>query len=311
MGAHDVQDGPSSLQRDNVDSDCPDLRAASAAAPAAKLQTIHLGEWYTVTCPEVLRVGTEAEIKVAYRGIAEKTTLCCDLHYQKTDGSGGGFYSNDWRPKPPVQASGEMVFHIPMHPKPDIASVVLVIFTAPDGVWEKHARLVTSQPISVSDPDPGYADWSKQTKYNKSWIAIDWTPLEARLAEGDKIEIPVTYSLDPAEHHGTTTLTLEALGPRVPMPHAPEPITFDKTQHLYYGQQAIKVEPGAGRHVFTLTVPKASWQNSLLLLGSFSDGRGKRWPWDVRANAWYAPRRGTTVCKRVGPAICSPTMNRS
>ena len=45
---------------------------ARAEPPAPKLQTIHLGEWYTVTCPEVLRIGSEAEIKVAYRGITRK-----------------------------------------------------------------------------------------------------------------------------------------------------------------------------------------------------------------------------------------------
>jgi hypothetical protein len=148
------------------------------------------------------------------------------------------------------------------------------------------------QTVPVADPDPTYADWSKQAKYNKSWIAIDWKPLQARLTEGDKIELPVDYSLDPSEHHIATTLTLEALGPRVPMPDARKPISFDKTQHLYYGQQSIKIEPGQGRHVFTLTIPKASSQNALLLLGSFSDSHGKRWPWDVRASTWFARKSG-------------------
>ncbi len=140
--------------------------------------------------------------------------------------------------------------------------------------------------------DPQYGDWLKQTNYNKSWIAIDWRPLQGRLTEGDKIEVPVEYSLDPAEHHGATTLTFEGLGPRVPMRNAPKPITFDKTQHLYYGQQSVKIEPGQNRHVFTLTVPKTSSQNSLLLLASFSDDHGKRWPWDVRAETWFARKGG-------------------
>jgi hypothetical protein len=265
---------------------------AYAQSPAPKLQTLRLGDWYTVTCPEVFHIGSDVEIKVAYRGITEKTTLCCDLHYQKSDGSGGGFYANDWRPKPPVQGDGQMVFHVTMHPQADIASVVILLFTAPDGAWEKHSRLVTTQPISVTVADPGYAEWSNGMKYNKSWIAIDWTPLQGRLTEGDKIEVPVEYSLDPSEHHLATTLTLESLGPRVPKPNAPKPITFDNTQHIYYGQQSIKLEPGHGRHVFSLTVPKASPQNSLLLIGSFSDSRGKRWPWDVRANAWFARKGG-------------------
>ena len=245
---------------------CMALAIASAAVagepPPPKLKTVHLGDWYTVTYPESLRIGGEAEITVAYRGIVEKTTLCCDLHYQKTDGSGGGFYSNDWRPKPSVQGDGKMVFHVPTHPQADIASVVILVFTAENGDWAKHTRFVTSQPIPVGDSDSQYADWLKQTKYNKSWIAIDWRPLQGRLTEGDKIEVPVEYSLDPAEHHLATTLTFEALGPRVPMHDAPQPITFDKTQHLYYGQQSVKIEPGSSRHVFTLTVPKASSQNA-------------------------------------------------
>jgi hypothetical protein len=256
------------------------------------LQTIRLGEWYTVTRPAALRIGGEAEIKVAFRGIAEKTTLCCDMHYQKLDGSGGGFYSNDWRGKPPVQGDGELVFHIPMHPQADIASVVIVLYTAPGGAWEKHTRFVTSQPIPVADPDPAYAEWTKQIKYNRSWIAIDWRPLQGRLTEGDKIELPVEYALDPSENHAFTTLSLEMLGPRVPMPNAPKPITFDKTQHIYYGQQSVKIEPGHGRHIFTLTVPKSSPQNALLLLASFTDSHGKRWPWDVRAETWFARKGG-------------------
>ena len=240
----------------------------------------------------MLRIGSDAEIKVAYHGITEKTTLCCDLHCQKTDGTGGGFYSNDSRPKPLVQGEGQIVFHIPMRSQAELSSVVVLLFTTPDGTWEKHTRLATSQPIPVSAPDPTYADWSKQAKYNKSWIAIDWRPLQARLIEGDKVEVLVDYSLDPSEHHIATTLTLEALGPRVPMPDVRKPISFDKTQHLYYGQQSITIEPGQGRHVFALTIPKTSAQNALLLLGSFSDSHGKRWPWDVRASAWFARKGG-------------------
>ena len=91
---------------------------------------------------------------------------------------------------------------------------------------------------------------------------------------------------------GTTTLKLEALGPRVPKPNAPKPVSFENTQHLWYGDQSVKIAPGRGRHVFPLTIPRASPQNDLLLLASFSDGRGKRWPWDVRASAWYARKGG-------------------
>ena len=180
--------------------------SASAAAPAAKPQTLNLGQWYTVTCPDVFLVGTEAEIKVSYRGIAEKTTLCCDLHSLKPDGSSGGFYANDWRPKPPVQGQGQMTFRIPIRDAADVASAMLVLFTAPEGQWAKHSRLVYSPPIPLVDPDPGYSKYLKNANYNKSWIAVDWSPLAGPLVEGDKIEIPVEYYLDPAEHYRATTL---------------------------------------------------------------------------------------------------------
>ena len=183
--------------------------SASAAAPVPKPQTVSLGQWYTVTCPDVFLIGTEAEIKVAYRGIAEKTTLCCDLHCQRADGSWGGFYSNDWRPKPPVQGEGQMTFRIPIREAADVAGATLVLFTAPEGQWDKHSRLVYSRPIPVIDPDPGYSKYLRQVNYNKSWIAVDWSPLAGPLVEGDKIEIPVDYYLDPSEHYRATTLKIE------------------------------------------------------------------------------------------------------
>ena len=265
---------------------------ASAAAAVPKPQTVDLGQWYTVTYPDVLLIGTEAEIKVAYRGIAEKTTLCCDMHYQKSDGGTGGFYANDWRPHPPVQGQGQMTFRIPIRDKADVATATLVLFTAPEGQWAKNSRLVFSRPIPVADPDPGYSKYLKEVKYRKSWIAVDWSVLAGPLVEGDKIEIPIEYFLDPSEHYRATTLSIEALGARVPKPNAPQPVSWANTQHPWYGAQSVKVEPGHGTRVFPLTVPKASSQNDLLLLASFSDSRGKRWPWDVRAGAWFARKGG-------------------
>jgi len=76
-------------------------------------------------------------------------------------------------------------------------------------------------------------------KYHESWIAIGWSALQGPLVEGDKIQLPVEYFLDPTEHFRTTSLKLEALGPRVPKAGAREPISFDNTQHLWYGEQSV------------------------------------------------------------------------
>ena len=261
-------------------------------ARAVKLQTFKLGEWYTVTCPEVFHIGTVAEITVAYRGIEEKTKLCCDLHYTKTDGSSGGFYANDWRPKPDVQGEGRYTFTVPIREREGLASVSILLFTDPAGEWATHTRQATSEPIPVTDPSPAYTAWAKQMKWNKSWIAFDRSTLKAPRTEGDKTEVTVEYYLDPSDHFETTTLRLEALGPRVPKPDAPKPVTFDNTQHMWYGQQTTSIQPGRGKHTFPLTIPKASAQNNLLLLASFTESRGKRWPWDVRANVWFVRKGG-------------------
>jgi len=263
-----------------------------AADEPPKLRTFPLGEWYTVTCPQVFRIGTVAEITVAYRGITERTKLCCDLHYQKTDGSYGGFYANDWRPKPDLQGEGKITFAVPIREQEGIASASILLFTDPQAEWATHTRLVTSEPIPVIDPDPGYTTWLKGMKWNKSWIAFDRSTLQRPLTEGDKLEVTLEYYLDPADHYQTTTLQLEALGPRVPKPNAPQPITFENTEHVWYGAQHVEIQPGRGKHTFTLTVPKASPQNNLLLLALFLESRGKRWPWDTRADVWFVRKGG-------------------
>jgi hypothetical protein len=157
---------------------------------------------------------------------------------------------------------------------------------------DKDARLASYRSVRTADSDPEYSRWSKRVIHNKSWIAIDWSALQRPLVEGDKIDLHVDYFLDPSEHYQATTLRLEALGPRVPKAGAPEPVSFENTQHIWYGEQSAKIQPGLGTHVFPLTIPRASSQNDLLLLALFCDSRGNRWPWDVRANAWFARRGG-------------------
>ncbi len=275
------------------------LALAAWAAPgngqeSPELQTLQLAAWCTVTCPEAFYVGTVAEITVAYRGIAEKTQLCCDLHYTQTDGSAGGFYANDWRPKPEVQGDGDYTFTIPIGEREGLAldRRGRLSYRDPAGEWATHTRVAQSEAIPVADPNSGYDAWREQMRWNKSWIGFDWETLRGPLTEGDQIEVTVEYYLDPSEHLGKTTLRLEALGPRVPKPDAPQPVTFDNTQHLWYGEQPLDIQPGRGKHTFPLTIPQASEQNNLLLLAVFIDSRGNRWPWDVRASAWFVRKGG-------------------
>ncbi len=263
------------------------LCVAHAQQPDPQTQTLQLADWCTVTCPRPFLINTVADVTVAYQGIAEKTTLCCDLHYQRADGSSGGFYSHDWRPAPEIQGEGQHAFTVPIREAEGLATVTLLVFTEPGGRWEGHTRLATSAPLPVVDPDPGYTAWAREVRYNRSWIAFDWSSLQRPLTEGDKLEVTLDYYLDPADHYKQTTLSLEALGPRVPKPDVPRPVSFANTQHLWYGSQKTQIEPGRGRHTFTVTVPKAEEQNTLLFLALFREGRDQRWPWDTRASVWY------------------------
>ena len=256
------------------------LFAEEKALP--ETQAIELGEWYTVTCPKNFVVGTVPKIKVAYRGIEEETKLLCDLHYTKVDGTSGGFLANDWRGRPTVRGDGEHAFTVPIRAKEGLASVTILVFTSVDGTWPGHTRLATSKPILAFDPHPGYA----KAKWNKSWIGIDYGTLTGRLVEGDTVDVTVEYYLDPSEHFGTTTLLFEALGPRVPRPGSKRP------QHIYYGNKKAAITPGRGQHIFPFTIPKASPRNRLLFLARFIDGRGKLWPWDTRASAWFVRKGG-------------------
>jgi hypothetical protein len=144
----------------------------------------------------------------------------------------------------------------------------------------------------AADPPAAKPKTASKLNYNKSWIAIDWGSLQGPLTEGDRIAVVVEYYLDPSEHDGGTTLNLETLGPRVPKKGAPQPISFGNTQHLWYGGQSVKIAPGRGKHAFPLTIPRASPQNGLLLIAVFNDGRGKRWPWDIRADTHFVRKGG-------------------
>ncbi len=167
-------------------------------------------------------------------------------------------------------------------------SLRVIVFLA--CVATSSVLVAVGQPAADTDSD--YVQWSKGVKYNKSWIAIDWSSLQRPLTEGDQIDVKVDYYLDPSEHHGETTLNLEALGPRVPKKDAPQPISFGNTQHLWYGGQSVKIAPGQGKHAFPLTIPRSSPQNSLLLIAVINDSHGKRWPWDVRAETHFLRKGG-------------------
>ena len=167
------------------------------------------------------------------------------------------------------------------------------------------------QPPQVGETDPGYAKWSGATKYNKSWIAIDWSSLKGPLTEGDKIEVPVEYSLDPSEHTRRRRSSSKRSAPACPSRTRRSRSASTTRSISITASSPIKIEPGRGRHVFPLTIPRASPQNAVAARLVFNDSRGKRWPWDVRAergscaradiSSWRRTARQSVHLRRTGP----------
>ncbi|MHB8902846.1 MAG: glycoside hydrolase 5 family protein, partial [Thermoguttaceae bacterium] len=152
-------------------------------------------------------------------------------------------------------------------------------------------RAATTEPLTVADPGP-----QADVLYNKSWIYVDSSAGGLPLESGDRWEVPVEYYLDPADHSGTTTLSIWGTGPWI---DSPDGKYAKKRGHIGYpglsGQVALK-EPGRGRHLFTFTVPEGlelvKKYNRLLLIANFRDEAGKDWPWSVRAENQFVRRQG-------------------
>ena len=117
------------------------------------------------------------------------------------------------------------------------------------------------------DPDPGYTTWLKGVKWNKSWIAFDRRTLQQPLTEGNKLEVTLEYYLDAADHYQTTTLQLEALGPRVPKPNAPQPVSFEDTQHLWDGKSATGTKVPPRRYLVRVTARRQDGSQAQALAG--------------------------------------------
>ncbi len=125
----------------------------------------------------------------------------------------------------------------------------------------------------------------------KSWIYVDHSCTARTYVEGDTLEVPVDYYLDPTEDKGGTTMVLWGGGPWIDNPDG----KYVKERHHvgYPGLFATTpVKSGRGHVVFKLTVPPALPQNEILLILRFRDSAGQEFPWAVRRGGVHFTRRG-------------------
>ena len=262
------------------------IALSACSVHAAEVQTKKT-DWCVITAPKSTKVGDTVQIRVKLTGLADNAFVFCDLKNQdhKMVKWGGG---------PRAAAKGkEVVFDLTVRDTPGTDAVYgfVGVQRRKEDQWPNVLAHTSSPLVKITGRSP-----LVDLTYKKSWIWVDASNGGKPLVSGDRWEVPVEYYLDPADHYQKTTLSIWGTGPWI---DSPDGKYTKKRGHIGYpglGRRLDLTEPGAGRHVFTFTVPKGlelvKKSNRVLLITGFRDASGKSWPWYVRANNSFVRRRG-------------------
>ncbi len=257
---------------------------AAAQDPARQVRKT---DWCEIAVPRQAAVGETIQVQVKLTDVEGDVFLSCDLKDQ-------GHGMMKWGGKPRrLRSGGQAVYEMPIRDSQGLESVYAFVYITrnENDDHSKAVGVTSSDPISIAGRAPG-AD----VLYNKSWIYVDSSAGGKPLVSGDRWEVPVEYYLDPAEHFGSTVLSIWGTGPWI---DSPDGKYTTKRGHIGYpglsGRLELK-QPGRGRHVFAFTVPEGlepvKKYNRLLLIANFRDSHGKDWPWSVRAENQFVRRQG-------------------
>ncbi len=147
----ELTEGTHRLRIETTDAVAEPPKTVQRVVPpvTAERVTHKLNDWCTVTLPKEVAVGQTVPVVVAYRGIAQKTRLCCDLSWKKAGGVFGGFCAPG-TPYPEVQGDGQQTFHIEVvYKSPLMATVFCTVFLSPDGTFATKTASVTSPGVPV------------------------------------------------------------------------------------------------------------------------------------------------------------------
>jgi hypothetical protein len=124
-----------------------------------------------------------------------------------------------------------------------------------------------------------------------SWIEVVDAGADHTYREGDAWPVKVAWHLDAADDRGGTTVSLMAVGPWI---DCPDGVAETKRHHVDYPGANLRgscpAKAGDGENTFAFTIPKALAHNGLLLICRFVDGKGRGFPWEVRAGGPYFTR---------------------
>lgn len=154
LGRVELAQGRHRLRVENTDTvvEKPGPEKVDVPPLTEERATRELNDWCTITYPTEVAVGQTVPVTLDYRGIEEKTRLCCDLSWKKGGGSYGGVVSPG-APYPEVKGSGRHTFHLKVvNEGPSMAGVFCTIYLSKDGTWGGKSASVTSPSVPVN-PD--------------------------------------------------------------------------------------------------------------------------------------------------------------
>ncbi len=276
--------------------------AALLALPAAA--AVHEDDWLKVETPDKVTPGSGFQVKVTLKkDLPAGHNVSVAMHTFKPDGGWGSV--GEWRPPQTLKRGETKIFSFTAKYKEEIGHYGPLVFTAPNGDWNKNThRLNCGKIVWAMSPEEAAkkkaeADAAAERKkppegitYKKSWIqprgcfkpGTDEPMPEVH--ENESFEIVADYYLDPSEYwNDKCNIVVFGCGPWI---DNPDGVHEKSSHHVGYpglGWAFREVKPGKGTIRVKQTPKKLFRYNSLFFHIRFRGGDDKDFPWTKTCGA--------------------------
>ena len=279
------------------------LCAAALFAPPAGAG-VHEDDWLRVETPDKVKPGSTFEIKVSLKkDLGQNENVSVAVHTFKPDGAWRD--TGQWRPPQTFKKGETATYVFAAEFADDLGSFGPLVFTAPNGNWDKQTHVLFCGRISWEMTAEQAEKKKKEEEaaaarrkppegitYKKSWLQPRGCfkpgtdePM-AEVHEGESFEIVADYYLDPSEYwNDKCHVVAFGCGPWI---DNPDGVHEKGRRHVDYpglgwGFQAIK--PGKGTVRFRQTIQKLYRYNSLFFHIRFRGGDDRDFPWTTTCSA--------------------------
>ena len=276
--------------------------AALLALPASA--AVHEDDWLKVETPDKMTPGAGFQVKVTLkRDLPESHNVTVAMHRFKPDG--GWRDTGEWRPPQTMKKGETKVFAFTAKWADDIGHYGPLVFTAPNGNWDKAShKLFCGKIVWAMSPEEAArkkaeADAAAARRkppegitYKKSWIqprGVFKPGTDERvdvIREGEPFEVVADYYLDPSEYwNDKCHVVVFPCGPWIDNPDG----VYEKSAH-HVGYEGLgwsftPVKPGKGTVRAKQKLKKAFRYNSLFYHVRFRGGDDKDFPWTKTCGA--------------------------